>query len=337
MTGKSLPEILWNKQDDNWIAVETYISSSRPNEISQADLYLLLRQSENRPPISIHTISMIVNKNHNIVDRNLLLTIFGSHLSIPIETISFLLDHFCSVSDKTKMDTNWMGKFLCSICFGYCPVNMEAVRMFIQRFPQALIFSDSCQKLFPIHKACQLKFRRRAKQESLRDTKSLFQMLLRENISRGICGKDSIGGIFKSRDNNIDGFSMLVKNVGEDTAWDWVLSALKGLHDIPIMQAIFRFDCKKYQYLRGKISHFQHATTTRDSEDNLPLHVAITQGIQWNCGLKDIVEGNPDALDQYCKTTGQLPFDSMILSSRRFELSTIYSFIKFCPLQLRIS
>lgn len=332
----SFSELLCNKQEGNWIAVETYISSCQPNQISTADLYLLLRQSENRSPISIDTISLIVNKNRNIVDRNLLITIFGSHRSTPIETISFLLEHYDSVSDETTTDMNWTGKFLCSICFGYCPVNVEAVRMFIQRFPQALTFSDSSQKLLPIHKVCQLKFRRRAKQESLRDTKALFQLLLRENIARGICDKDSIGGIFKSGDNNINGFSMLIKNVGEEIAWDWVFGALKGFQDIPIMQAIFIFDYKKFQCLRGKLSHFQHATITRDSKGNLPLHIAIIQGMDWDDGLKDLVEGNPDALDQYCKSTGRLPLDSIVLTSTRFELSTVYNFIKFSPSQLRM-
>ena len=93
---------------DWWDAVENYILSCRPNEITQGDLYLILRhhtmsvsESMSRSnvasgsiggsiDINMKTIIALVENNSKIVDRNVLLVVFGQNTYAPIDVICYL-------------------------------------------------------------------------------------------------------------------------------------------------------------------------------------------------------------------------------------------------------
>ena len=339
---ETLTDILYSP-DGNWDEVENFLSSCQSTDITQNGLYMVLRRKSffssgsrrlqtvdySIPAYIVHT---MIQKNPDILDRNVLHSVFGTNPTTSTDIISILLEVYCKSSPDLKNAKHWKGKFLCDVCFGYCPVNIEAVGMFIQRFPEALSYAES-SNLLPIHKACQLKFRRRAKQESLRDSKTLLKVILCETIKRQVFNEvDSIGGLFKSINNNVGGMTFLVNKLGEDTAFDWVINALKDFDNVPILQAVLKFRCKNRKRIIRRILVEFHSPlgAIRDGKGNLPLHVAISEGVSWYDGLEEIMEAYPNATE-ISSSEGYIPFISMIMSNLKFHVSSIYSFVRFNP------
>lgn len=336
INNQTVVQLVIEKQFD-WDIIDAELSLREARnvdvECSHSDLLFILRHGEtmNRP-IPLSVLKMLVKRNHRCVNTNLLLVAFASAPKSPMATISFLLEHYHSVCHD-----DWTGKFLCDACFGYCPVNVEAIEMFLQKYPYALGYFDNSQKLLPIHKACQMKFRRRAKLENMRDSKTLFQVLLRETIRSHVCDRDSVGGLFESKDNSVVGMKMLIITVGEETAWEWVLSVMKELKDIPVVQAILRFDSNKFTHAKELLLNSQYAFASRDCDGHLPLHVAMKKHLNWEDGLNVIVEGNADALDEQLKGLSILPLDFMMFYSDSFTMTTLFETIRFSPIQLERS
>ncbi len=352
-----LYELLRRAQGLNdWYSIDNHLQSCEDDKITKTDIQFLLRQCSSSSPkqidnelslVQLRIIHSMIEKHSSIVDRNLMLSLFqagSNNTSIPKEIIYSLLEFYeekSSIDVFVKRDKHWKGKFLCDACFGYCPVNVNSIKIFIEKYPECLRYStNSNQKLLPIHKACQFKFRRRAKRENSRDSQSLFQLLLHETIRTGVFKKSdqSMGGLFKSDENNVDGLGFLVQNVGKNTAWDWILHGLANLDGLPILQAIIQNVKRKDATLplRKTIQFFgSKVAKVRDDQGNLPLHVAISKSTDWDDGLSDIIAAFPGALEENFNSTGLSPFASIILAKDEFELCTLYSVILFHPAVLK--
>ena len=104
-------------------------------------------------------------------------------------------------------------------------------------------------------------------------------------------------------------------------------------NNIPILQTLLKYykNGKKWDnrhLLRSIIKKVivdigDGVAYVRDGEGDLPLHVAIGINSNWDDGLGDIIEANPDAWDNVCKRTEYLPFMLMMLNNESFGLTTL--------------
>ena len=326
----------------DWYAIEDSLKSYERDQITKTDLHFILRRCfpQNHETSNVHyrIIRTMIETNSSIVDRNLMLSLFRADFSAPSAIISLLFELYSdssSIDLHVKSDQNWKGKFLCDACFGYCPVDVNRIKIFIEKHPECLSYcTNDSQKLFPIHKACQSKFRRRAKQERLRDNKSLFQLLLRETIRTEVFKQpdSSIGGLFRSDENNVDGLGFLVKKVGENEARYWVLQGLINFHDLPILQVIIKHkNCIEYTcWIEDAIKILgKNVCKVRDDRGKIPLEVALSFSIPWDCGLSAIIEAHPSAFEQHLNDKG---FTTLAFI---FDLSTLFNVIKYHPTILK--
>eukprot|EP00592_Proboscia_alata_P015594 CAMPEP_0194394544 /NCGR_PEP_ID=MMETSP0174-20130528/123911_1 /TAXON_ID=216777 /ORGANISM="Proboscia alata, Strain PI-D3" /LENGTH=450 /DNA_ID=CAMNT_0039190353 /DNA_START=211 /DNA_END=1563 /DNA_ORIENTATION=+ len=97
-----------------------------------------------------------------------------------------------------------------------------------------------------------------------------------------------------------------------------------------IMKMASNYCTESQQVLEYLLTNFNAVASVRDGKNRLPLHIACEKGLRWSCGLKNIVEANVFALEEFDDREELLPF-ALSASCPSSDLNTVYQLLRHNP------
>jgi hypothetical protein len=137
---------------------------------------------------------------------------------------------------------------------------------------------------------------------------------------------DTEWGLFAKVDGSEDKSlcNFLVTKFGADKAWDSIEAALSRFDGLPILHQVIQYDSK---HCANVMSRFPDSVFIRDSNNRLPIHVALEKGMKWSSELVAIMNINQGYLGEADPVTSWPPF----VLARAGDLRTIYHLLRKHP------
>ena len=159
-------------------------------------------------------------------------------------------------------------------------------------------------------------------------------IMIKKGIDLQVGGEYGIGGLF------IFPQSIIVRKRLYDN-WDPIVlpaleqvMALPHFKNLPILQAIIHaiiYNRAPPKIINSTKDKFSFSTNTMDSYGRYPLDVAIHHSLEWNRGMKELVEGsNVKYLERIDASTGLYPFMLAGLGGKKngYDFDTLFCLVK---------
>ena len=189
---------------------------------------------------------------------------------------------------------------------------------------------------WPIHIACNNVRRNEASYKT-------FQHLLKSGMKyRSLVTDkntdDYLGGLFAvdSRTNETT-FELAVKAFGEEKTWNCVVKCIPpsssssssslNSNDYNILQ---RAVSLPMHFLSGFLRRYPRAYFARDESGNLPIHLALKEGVEWSTELISIINANISSLNKPDPCFNLHPF-ALAAAGPKYDLSSIFYMLSLHP------
>ncbi len=144
---------------------------------------------------------------------------------------------------------------------------------------------------------------------------------------------NTIGGLFFK---NVDGLllDLIVAKYGPEDTWCCIKRALSSFPNIPILHEIIRHSPQNFQHT---ITQFPNSVLLRDSQNRLPIHIALECGMNWGPELVSMMHFNREHLKEVDPVTKWPPFVLAALDeSSPCDLSTILFLLREHPQHVQV-
>merc|ERR1712165_291320 len=104
---------------------------------------------------------------------------------------------------------------------------------------------------------------------------------------------------------------------------------MKRTPEVPIIQSAINlnFDKRNLEFL---VEKYPKCLSVKDSNGQLPIHLALTKGVTQYLGVDAIVEAYPPGLNEFDKVSGLLPF-ALAASSGKYSLGFVFKLMQKSP------
>jgi len=199
-------------------------------------------------------------------------------------------------------------------------------RVLLKCVPKAISIQDEDGNL-PLHIACKCK--------SNAINRELMSLLLDAGIKEKVGGPEGFGGLFVKNNKDMTPMDLALKNVDLGNCgygvrkWACISALMKRAPEAPILQSSLNlgFDKRNLEFL---VEKFPECLSVKDSNGQLPIHLALTKGRSQYLGLDAIIEAYPPGLNEFDPVSGLLPF-ALAASSRQYNLAFIYKIMQKSP------
>ncbi len=167
------------------------------------------------------------------------------------------------------------------------------------------------------------------KKTRLRIMKYLIQKAVLYDASHA-----AIGGLFYKNHYGLL-LDFIVEKYGAEDTWSCIKRALSSFPNIPILHEIIRHSPQNFQ---NAITQFPNSVLLRDSQNRLPIHVALECGMEWGPELVSIMNSNREHLKEVDPVTKWPPFVLAALdeSSPSCNLSMILFLLREHPQHVQV-
>lgn len=176
----------------------------------------------------------------------------------------------------------------------------------------------------PIRYACINK--NEGSEERGKNSMEMIQFLLQRSIEHNP-SHWTVGGLFAKTHSNDLVLDLIIKRCGEDKAWDCIEQVLSPFQDLPILHQTIKYAPNHYSMM---FSRFPESVHLRDSDNRLPIHLALETGMKWSFELLAIIQANRSNLSDVDPVTKWPPF-ALAASEKSCDLRTIYFLLRKNP------
>lgn len=201
-------DICLDLSNASWDEVSSRITT-HPAEVSEEDclhgnspLEILLKtKSKEEIPLEIYR-KILLEESDSINEGLFIMIVRKRYSEEYMESLMNLFLDFATVVDGRRL-------IEMSIWYG----NIAAVRVIIERFPEALGMKDAIKGQLPLHVACE------------EDIHSIYQwelieLLLRQGVIRNVCGEAGAGGLFERDNKGKTPLMQIIHTMNNPFTWD---------------------------------------------------------------------------------------------------------------------
>ncbi len=121
----------------------------------------------------------------------------------------------------------------------------------------------------------------------------------------------------------------MVQKYGADDTWSCIKQALSSFPNIPILHEVIRHSPQNFQ---NAITQFPNSVLLHDSQNRLPIHVALECGMEYGADLLFIMYANREHLKAVDPVTKWPTFVLAALDeTKSCDLSTIFFLLREHP------
>ncbi len=211
--------------------------------------------------------------------------------------------------------------------------SLEMVK-FMSKLDPSCLYYEHDRFGIPLLQACFCKTNDNEMGEERKITRlRIMKYLIREAVLYDAFN-NTIGGLFfKTRRGTLI-LDLMVRKYGADDTWSCIKQALSSFPSIPILHEIIRHSP---QNIGNAITQFPDSILIRNSQNRLPIHVALECGMEWGQDLVLIMHVNRYHWKDFDPVTKQPPFLLAALDKTRpCDLSTIYYLLRGNPQHVEV-
>eukprot|EP00551_Chaetoceros_affinis_P010665 CAMPEP_0203672020 /NCGR_PEP_ID=MMETSP0090-20130426/7648_1 /ASSEMBLY_ACC=CAM_ASM_001088 /TAXON_ID=426623 /ORGANISM="Chaetoceros affinis, Strain CCMP159" /LENGTH=150 /DNA_ID=CAMNT_0050537237 /DNA_START=797 /DNA_END=1249 /DNA_ORIENTATION=- len=119
----------------------------------------------------------------------------------------------------------------------------------------------------------------------------------------------------------------MIEKYGAKATWDLIEESLSPYKEVPILHKVIKHVPDQ---ILNAIERFPASIFLRDSQNRLPIHVALGAGLQWSHGLLHILNANISHLKDKDPVSGFYPF-ALAAAKPCCDLKTIIYLLKLHP------
>ena len=198
--------------------------------------------------------------------------------------------------------------------------SFEMIRYMVKLDPSSLYYNHR-KWCIPLYIACCYKKKK--------DCLKVVEYLIHKAASYDTSNV-TIGGLFyKGTESGKLILDCMIKKYGKDDTWSCIKQAL-SFTDIPILHKIIQHSPQNFQHA---MTHFPNSILVRDSENRLPIHVALECGMKWGPDIVFMVHANKGHLKHVDPVTKWPAFVLAALDKETSscDLSTIFFLLREHP------
>ncbi len=210
--------------------------------------------------------------------------------------------------------------------------NLEMVKYMVKMDSSCLYYDLDIYSI-PLYQLCAYQDRAEVDEEKKKHRLEIAKYLLREAVSYD-ASNDTIGGLFYTTRRGKLILDLMIEKYGADDTWSCIRQALSSFPDLPILHKVIQHSPNN---IGNTISHFPKSIYLRDSQNRLPIHVALKCGLKWGPDLVFIMGVNNDHLKDVDPVTKWPPFVLAALDEiDSCDLNTVFFLFREHPAHVEI-
>jgi len=191
-------------------------------------------------------------------------------------------------------------------------------RALLKLVPKSIAIQDDDGNL-PLHIACQRS-----------SGKELMKIFIQHGVKEKVGGKAGYAGLYLK--NNAGKTPMdlaLPTGTYSRLSCSNIPTIMNLVGDSPIFQSAINMKMERNKLI-DLIDRYPRCIHITDADGRLPIHVALTEGLQPSKGLDELISKDTAAMDEVDKSTGLLPF-ALAITSGKYDLSYLYTLLRKNP------
>jgi hypothetical protein len=203
-------------------------------------------------------------------------------------------------------------------------------RALLKCFPKAISIQDE-QGNLPLHIVCKCK--------SNSTNRQLMNLFLEYGIKQNVGGSTGYGGVLVKNNNQLTPMDYTLRNINNGICgyghrkWSSMKILMRRVPDAPVLQSAINLGYRGPN-LVNLVNQYPDCSRVRDSNKQLPLHLALTEGVPPHQGLDAIIDKYPAGLDEFDQVTGLLPF-VLASADEKYDITYTYKLLRKSPSYLR--